>query len=85
MKMMARTYSRKQMGVVYRAMKEGHLSIDKADVSYLYDMCDGIQVWNTNDSQLAEKLFNGMRVALDAIFAGEYETAQVSIDNMVAA
>ena len=81
----AKTYSRKQMGVVYRAMKEGKLTIDKADVSYLYDMCDGMQVWNTNDSKTAEKLFHGMRVALDAIFAGEYETAQTAVDNMIAA
>ncbi|MBQ9002145.1 MAG: hypothetical protein IJ087_09860 [Eggerthellaceae bacterium] len=73
------------MGVVYRAMKEGKLSIDKADVSYLYDMCDGIEVWNTNDSNRAEKLFHGMRVALDAIFAGEYESAQIAINNMTAA
>ena len=83
--MFAKTYSRKQMGVVYRAMKEGKLSIDKADVSYLYDMCDGIEVWNTDQGRVAEKLFNGMRVALDAIFAGEYETAQRAVDNMVAA
>ena len=83
--MFAKTYSRKQMGVVYRAMKEGKLSIDKADVSYLYDMADGMQVWNTNDSSRAEKLHYGMRVALDAIFAGEYKTAQRAIDNMVAA
>ena len=83
--MFAKTYSRKQMGVVYRAMKEGKLTIDKADVSYMYDLCDGIEVFNTNDSNRAEKLFHGMRVALDAIFAGEYETAQVSIDNMIAA
>ena len=83
--MFAKTYSRKQMGVVYRAMKEGKLSIDKVDVSYLYDMCDGIECWNTNDSSRAEKLFYGMRNALDAIFAGDYESAQVSIDNMVAA
>ena len=83
--MFAKTYSRKQMGVVYRAMKEGRLSIDKTDVSYLYDMCDGIEVFNTNDSKRAEKLFYGMRVALDAIFAGDYETAQTSVNNMVAA
>lgn len=83
--MFAKTYSKKQMGVIYRAMKEGKLSIEKSDVSRLYDMCDGIEVYNTNDSNRAEKLFHGMRVALDAIFAGEYETAQVAVNNMVAA
>lgn len=83
--MFAKTYSKKQMGVVYRAMKDGKLSIEKADVSYLYDMCDGMECWNTDDSKRAEKLFHGMRVALDAIFAGEYETAQVAVNNMVAA
>ena len=67
------------------ADRNGKLTIDKADVSYLYDMCDGMQVWNTNDSKTAEKLFHGMRVALDAIFAGEYETAQTAVDNMIAA
>lgn len=83
--MFAKTYSKKQMGVVYRAMKEGHLAIDKAAVSYLYDCCDGIEVFNTNDGAWAEKMFHGMRVALDAIFAGEYATAQTAIDNMLAA
>lgn len=82
--MKARSYSKKQMGVVYRAMKEGHLSISKADVSYLYDMCDGVEVFNSNDGQRADKLFHGMRAALDAIFAGDYESAQVAVDNMIA-
>ena len=81
--MFAKTYSRKQMGVVYRAMKEGKLTIDKADVSYLYDCCDGMEVWNTDQQRIAEKLFYGMRNALDSIFSGDYESAQVSINNMV--
>ena len=83
--MFAKTYSKKQMGVIYRAMKEGKLEISKADVSYLYDCCDGIEVFNTNDSAWAEKMFYGMRVALDAIFAGEYATAQTAVENMIAA
>lgn len=83
--MFAPTYSRKQMGVVYRAMKEGKVTIEKCDVSYLYDMCDGMEVFNTNDSRTAEALHHGMQVAVEAIFAGDYATAQVSVENMIAA
>ena len=81
-----KAYSKKQMGVVYRAMKEGKLNISKQDVSYLYDWADSdFHVYNTNDSKRFETLRYGMRNAIDAIFAGDYELAQVSIDNMIAA
>lgn len=83
--MFAKTYSKKQMGVVYRAVKEGKLDIDKRDISCLYDMADGMEVSNTNQMALADTLHYGMRNALDAIFAGDYEAAMASIDNMLAA
>ena len=81
----AKTYSKKQMGVVYRAYKEGKISMDKLDVTYLYNCADGLFVSNTNDLQRAETLYYGMRNALDAIFAGDYASAQTAIDNMIAA
>ena len=79
-------FSRKQMGVVYRAMKEGHITIEKSDVSYLYDFADSdFQIFNTSDKELFEKMHYGMKNAVQFIFDGEYESAQVSINNMVMA
>ena len=83
--MFTKTYSKKQMGVVYRAFKEGKINITKEDVSYLYDMADGMEVWNTNDSKLAGTSYHGMKNAVQFIFDGEYSNAQVSIDNMLTA
>lgn len=83
--MFAKTYSKKQMGVIYRAVKEGKIELSKRDVSYLYDHADGMEVSNTNQAERAEKLHYGMSAAIDAIFAGDYEAAIVSIDNMLAA
>ena len=83
--MFAKTYTRKQMGVIYRAVKEGKLELEKRDISYLYDMADGIETNNTNELQKADALYYGMRNAIDAIFAGDYEAAMASIDNMLAA
>ena len=81
-----KAYTRKQMGVIYRAVKEGKLSIDKADVSYLYDWADkDFQVFNTDDQRLFEKMHYGMKNAIEAVFAGNYESARVSIENMLAA
>lgn len=81
-----KAYSRKQMGVVYRAMKEGRIAISKEDVSYLYDWADAdFAVNNTNDSRRFDTMRYGMKNAVDAIFAGDYKAAQTSIENMLAA
>lgn len=81
-----KAYTRKQMGVIYRAMKEGKLTIDKADVSYLYDWADrDYQVFNTNDQRQFDAMHYGMKNAVQFVFDGNYESAQVSIDNMLAA
>lgn len=81
-----KAYTRKQMGVIYRAMKERRLTIDKADVSYLYDWADSdFQVFNTDDQRLFDVMHYGMKNAVQFVFDGEYESAQVSIENMLAA
>lgn len=83
--MFAKTYSRKQMGVIYRAVKEGKIELSKGEISYLYDMADGMEVWNTDQSRLAETLHHGMSNAIEFIFAGNYDSAKVSISNMLTA
>lgn len=83
--MEARTYSRKQMGVVYRAVKEGNIELTKDAISALYDHAGDMLVTNNDHIDLLDSLRNGMRAALDAIFGGDYEKAQEKLDAMVEA
>ena len=83
--MFSKTYSRKQMGVIYRAVKEGKLELEKWQISYLYDCADGMEVFNTNDKRIADELYYGMRNAIDFIFEGNYKSAMVSIESMLEA
>lgn len=81
-----KTYSRKQMGVIYRAVKEGNLDLTKDQVSFLYDYADRYSddmVTNTDNAKFFDALHYGMRGALDFIFAGDYDHAMVSINNML--
>ena len=81
-----RTYTRKQMGVIYRAVKDGKLDLTNEQVSYLYDYADRDAdevVCNSNNAKFFDTLHYGMRNAIDFIFAGDYDHAMVSINNML--
>ena len=67
--------SRKQIGVIYRAFKEGKLAnVDNEDMSNVYEYVDRM-----NDFDFARRegyeVIGYLKEAVDAIFAGDYETA----------
>ena len=74
--MFAKTYTRKQAGVIYRACKEGKLSLDKECISVIYDLADEY----VSDVTNGQKLSAGIRDAIDRIFANDYKGAQTAID-----
>lgn len=80
-----KTYTTKQAGVVYRAFKEGKIEMTKGDASKLYDFAGSVEVLNTNSAKVVETIAYAIRNAVDAIFAGDYATAQTSIDNFIVA
>ena len=80
-----KSYSSKQAGVIYRAYKEGKIEMTREAISEMYDCVGYVEVYNTDDGYRANESIYAIRKAVDAIFAGDYESAQVSINNFMAA
>lgn len=73
--------SRKQIGVIYRAFKEGKLpDVDQDDMNNVYSY-----VSKMGDYDFARKegmfVINCLKEAVDAIFSGDYETANQKVRN----
>ena len=71
--------NRKQVGVIYRAFKEGKLeNVDKEDMSNVYAYLDRM-----NDFDFARKegyeVIGYLKEAVDAILHGDYETADSKV------
>lgn len=69
--------TRKQMGVIYRAFKEGKLEkTTDADISRCYQLVDklGDYDFRTYHRDAYEATL-GLKRAVDAIFSGDYQTA----------
>ena len=71
--------SRKQVGVIYSAFKEGKLAnVDKEDMANVYAYVDRM-----NDFDFARRegyeVIGYLKEAVDAIFAGDYETADSKV------
>ncbi len=77
----AKSYSRKQAGVIYRAIKEGKIEMSKDAISAMYDNCDYIDVYSRLTADLAINGVPAIKNAVTFIFEGNYENAQVSINN----
>lgn len=75
-------YTRKQAGVIYRAFKEGKITMEKATVSKLYDWADDFGI-DYNGS--VNRIMQSVHIAIDAIFEGDYEKAQNEINAFAAA
>ena len=71
--------SRKQVGVIYRAFKEGKLeNVDKEDMSNVYAYVDRM-----NDFDFARRegyeAIAYLKEAVDAILLGDYETVDSKV------
>lgn len=75
-------FSRKQAGVIYRAMKEGRIEISRESVSEMYDLVNDGDCIDWNGS--ANSAIQDLRLAVDAIFESDYEKAQQFIDRFAA-
>ena len=78
--MYTKSYSKKQAGVIYAAAKRGDIKMTRDGISFMYDNADGIEIYDNRTAELAKCLPYSVRNAIDAIFANDYELAQVSID-----
>ena len=79
-----RTYSRKQAGVIYSAMKRGDIECPKEVISDMYDMAGSVEVCNTGNLGDVENFAAGIRNAVDSIFAGDYEGASKTLARLAA-
>lgn len=77
-----RTYSRKQAGVIYSAMKRGDIEAPASVISKMYDMVGSVEVFNTNMSVNVENFAAGIKNAIDAIFANDYASATQTLANL---
>ncbi len=74
-----KTYSRKQAGVIYSAMKRGDIEVDKNVISTMYDLCGSAEVSNTNDPLFIKIFSAGIKNAVNAIFENDYECASKTL------
>lgn len=73
----ATEFSKKQIGVVYAAAKRGDLKVEKWYMSRLYDLAD---YYGHDDNRSVEFEERFILNILDAVFSGDYETAQKMIE-----
>lgn len=74
----ATSFSRKQIGVIYRNAKEGNLHLEKWLVSRLYDMADFYGADYNGSVELEERY---ILAAIDAVFGDDLAKAQEKLDN----
>lgn len=82
--MFIKTYSKKQAGVVYAAVKRGDVIMSKTAISIMYDIVGGVDVFNTSQLDGIDRVKYAVKNAVDAIFAGDMELAQSCVDNIAA-
>lgn len=70
-----KTYSRKQAGVIYSAMKRGDIEVEQYVISAMYDMVGGVEVYDTNDAYFVESFALSIKGAIDSIFSGDFASA----------
>lgn len=73
--MEVKSYSRKQAGVIYRAIKDGKLNMSKGAISEMYDMVGEVYISMATRDYMEERIY-GVRLAVSAIFENDYEQAE---------
>lgn len=73
------SYSRKQAGVVYRAIKEGKLEMSKDAVSLMYDLADEERY---DGSDVIPTFINNIKAMVECIFSGDMAEAQKIADEV---
>lgn len=73
--MQFKTYTRKQAGVIYSAMKRGAIEVSQDVIGRMYDMAGSVEIFNTSQLEGIEKFAAGIKIAIDEIFADDYEAA----------
>lgn len=76
-----KSFSRKQAGVIYRAIKNKQIYMSRKGISEMYDMCGEVYVFNTNDAQRVQNQIAAIRNAVDAIFCGAFDMAEISLEH----
>lgn len=79
-----RTYSRKQAGVIYSAMKRGDIEVPQSVISEMYDCAGSVEVFDTNMSAYIENFASGIKNAIDSIFENDYESATKTLASLAA-
>ena len=72
------TISRKQVGVIYRAVKEGKLDATKEEIGCAYDMTE--IGYGQPVGARTEEIIRFLKATVDEIFNGDAERAQAMFD-----
>lgn len=73
--MEVKSYSCKQAGVIYRAIKDGKLTMSNDAISDMYDMVGEAFITMANRDRVEECIY-GVRLAVTAIFDNDYAQAE---------
>lgn len=79
-----KTYSRKQAGVIYSAMKRGDIEVAPYVISEMYDMVGRVEIYTTNESEYVQEFAAGVKLAIDYIFENDYERATKTLQKFAA-
>lgn len=75
--------SRFEAGVIYKAMKQGNITISKKAVNRLYSECDRLYRFANERYNQEHNYYDGVVHAVQAILIGEYAFAQKQINDWV--
>lgn len=71
--------SKKQIGVIFSNWKRGNLNITDAMIKWLYDDIAEIRGKYAQSNATLADAANGVKKAIDAIFAGDFASAEAEI------
>lgn len=69
------TISRKQVGVIYKAIKNGKIEADQSDITYTYNMTEK-RFGDIDYSGRTTQAIAFLKKTVDAIFEDDFEKAQ---------
>lgn len=70
-------FTRKQAGVIYRAIKEGKVTLSDAGIKMMYGQADA----HINHDVVLDDVESYLRHAVDSLFNGNIEEAQKNVDD----
>lgn len=77
-----KTYTKKQAGVIYSAVKRGDVEAPKSVISEMYDLAGCAEIFSEDMAEHIQDFVFGIKHAIDSIFANDYEEATKTLASL---